>query len=55
MAKYLISFDDGWLDFPREDLPAVSDASHAVVAEAETATACRCPREVRGMIDDPES
>lgn len=35
MPKYLISFDDGWMDFPREDLPEVSRASHAVVDEAK--------------------
>lgn len=37
MPRYLISFDDGWMTFPEEDLPAVSDASHAVVREAKAA------------------
>lgn len=35
--KYLISFDDGWMDVPREDLPEVSKAAHAVVDEAKAA------------------
>jgi hypothetical protein len=34
MARYLISFDDGAMTFPEEDLPAVADAAHAVVREA---------------------
>ena len=34
MARYLISFDDGAMTFPDEDLPAVADAAHAVVQEA---------------------
>ena len=34
MARYLISFDDGAMTFPREDLPAVADAAHAVAQEA---------------------
>ena len=37
MARYLISFDDGAMTFPREELPAVAEASHAVVREAEDA------------------
>lgn len=37
MPRYLISFDDGWMTFPEEDLPAVSEASHAVVREARAA------------------
>ena len=37
MARYLISFDDGAMTFPQEDLPAVAEASHAVVREAEEA------------------
>ena len=37
MPRYLISFDDGWMTFPEEDLPAVSEASHAVVREAKSA------------------
>ncbi|HSL10769.1 MAG TPA: YciI family protein [Actinomycetota bacterium] len=37
MTRYLISFDDGDMTFPEEDLPAVADASHAVVREAKAA------------------
>ncbi len=37
MARYLISFDDGWMTFPEEDLPAVAEAAHAVVREAKAA------------------
>jgi hypothetical protein len=37
MTRYLISFDDGAMTFPEEDLPAVSEAAHAVVREAKDA------------------
>ena len=37
MTRYLISFDDGAMTFPEEELPAVSDAAHAVVQEARDA------------------
>jgi hypothetical protein len=37
MTRYLISFDDGAMTFPQEDLPAVAEASHAVVREAKDA------------------
>lgn len=37
MTRYLISFDDGAMDFPEEDLPEVSEATHAVVREAQAA------------------
>ena len=37
MARYLISFDDGAMTFPAEDLPEVSRATRAVVAEAKAA------------------
>jgi hypothetical protein len=37
MPRYLISFDDGAMTFPEEDLPAVGEASHAVVWEAQAA------------------
>jgi hypothetical protein len=37
MTRYLISFDDGAMTFPDEDLPAVADAAHAVVDEAKDA------------------
>jgi hypothetical protein len=37
MTRYLISFDDGWMNFPEEDLPAVSEAAHKVVSEAQDA------------------
>ena len=29
MTRYLISFDDGAMTFPEEDLPAVAEAAHA--------------------------
>ena len=34
MPRYLISFDDGWMDFPEEELPAVTKATTEVVQEA---------------------
>ena len=34
MPRYLISFDDGAMTFPEEDLPDVAEAAHAVVHEA---------------------
>ena len=37
MARYLISFDDGTMIIPEEDLPEVSEASHRVVDEAKAA------------------
>ena len=38
MPRYLISFDDGSMDhIPDDDLPAVSEAAHAVVREAKAA------------------
>ena len=38
MPRYLISFDDGSMDhIPEDDLPEVSDASHAVVQQAKDA------------------
>jgi len=37
MTRYLISFDDGAMTFPQEDLPDVAEAAHAVVREAEAA------------------
>jgi hypothetical protein len=37
MTKYLISFPSAAMVFPEEDLPAVSDAAHAVVQEAKDA------------------
>jgi hypothetical protein len=37
MPRYLISFDDGAMTFPEEELSAVSDAAHAVVEEAKDA------------------
>jgi len=39
MARYLISFDDGAMNIPAEDLEAVSDAAHAVVRAAQEAGA----------------
>jgi hypothetical protein len=37
MTRYLISFDDGAMNFPKEDLPDVAKAAHAVVKEAQDA------------------
>ena len=37
MPRYLISFDNGWMDFPEEDLPDVSKAAREVVQEARDA------------------
>ena len=37
MKRYLISFDDGTMTFPEEDLPAVAAATRQVVAEAKQA------------------
>lgn len=34
MARYLISFDEGAMTFPEEDLPDVAEAAHAVVRDA---------------------
>jgi len=37
MTHYLISFDDGWMNFPEEDLPEVAKDVVEVVLEAEDA------------------
>ncbi|HEX4032979.1 MAG TPA: YciI family protein [Solirubrobacteraceae bacterium] len=38
MARYLISFDDGAMEsIPEEEAPAVADAAHAVIREAQDA------------------
>jgi len=37
MTRFLISFDQGWMDFPDEDLPDVAKAATEVVREAEEA------------------
>ena len=37
MPRYLISFDDGWMTFPDEDLPAVAEAAHEVLRDAKKA------------------
>jgi len=37
MTRYLISFDDGAMTFPEEDLPDVDAAAHRVLAEAKAA------------------
>ena len=37
MTRYLISFDDGAMTFPEEDLPDVGKAAHEVVQEAQDA------------------
>jgi hypothetical protein len=35
MTRYLISFDDGAMTFPQEELPDVAEAAHTVVQEAK--------------------
>ena len=37
MTRYLVSFDDGAMDFPEEDLPEVGEAAHAVMRDAQAA------------------
>ena len=37
MTRYLISFDDGAMTFPEEDLPDVAEAAQAVVQKATDA------------------
>jgi len=37
MTRYLISFDDGAMTFPEEELPDAAAAAHAVVREAKDA------------------
>lgn len=37
MARYLISFSDGAMTFPEEDMPAVGAAAHAVMRDARAA------------------
>jgi hypothetical protein len=37
MTRYLISFDDGAMTFPEEELPDVAKAAYAVVQEARDA------------------
>jgi hypothetical protein len=37
MTKYLISFDDGAMTFPEEELPDVADAARTVRDEATAA------------------
>jgi hypothetical protein len=53
MARYLISFDDGAMTFPAEELPDVAVAAPKVVEEAKIAVACRCAQEVRELMPDP--
>jgi hypothetical protein len=36
MTQYMISFDDGAMDFPEQDLPDVARAAMAVVREARS-------------------
>jgi len=37
MTRYLISFDDGAMTFPEEELPEVAEAAHAVAQDAKDA------------------
>jgi hypothetical protein len=44
MTQYLISFDDGAMNFPEEE---------ALEWAAKIAVACRCAQEVREFLPDP--
>jgi len=48
MTRYLISFDDGAMTFPEEDLPDVDRAAHAVVQAAQDAGVWVCGGGVKG-------
>jgi hypothetical protein len=37
MRRFIISFNDGEMKFPMDELPQVADESHAVVREAKAA------------------
>ena len=37
MTRYLISFDDGAMTFPEDELPAAGEAAHKVVKAAQEA------------------
>jgi hypothetical protein len=37
MTRYLISFDDGAMTFPEEELPEVAEAAHEVMRQAQDA------------------
>ena len=37
MTRYLISFDDGTMNIPEEEMPDVAEAAHQVVREAQDA------------------
>lgn len=37
MTRYLISFDDGAMTFPEEELPEVAEATHEVMRAAQRA------------------
>jgi hypothetical protein len=39
MTRYLISFDNGTMDMPEDELPDVAKAAYAVVLEAQSAGA----------------
>jgi hypothetical protein len=40
MSRYLISFNEGAMHFPEEDLPDVAKASYEVVRKARDAGVC---------------
>ena len=42
MTRYLISFDDGAMTFPEEDLPAVAAAAGGQLLAALAGCACAC-------------
>ena len=51
MARHMISFNDGDMNIPDGEWEKVGEAAHAVMRET---IACRCPQEVREIMQDPE-
>lgn len=48
MTRYLISFDDGAMTFPEEEVPEVAKAAHAVIQEAKDAGVWRFAGGLKG-------
>lgn len=58
MTKYLISFNEGAMDFSEEELAVVIEVASRDGAPrwaAKIATACYCTQEVRAFVPDPPS
>ncbi|MHB8334783.1 MAG: hypothetical protein ACYDEH_07820 [Acidimicrobiales bacterium] len=56
LTKYLISFNDGAMDFSEEELAIVIEVASrdgAPRCAAKIATACHCAQEVRAFVPDP--